>query len=223
MRPGSSRRPGEGIGEAESNRHTLSILALCPRRDRAEGALLIDLGRFLVAAGDRYRLVLASESLASAARQANLAYTLTRRDLAGGWADITRYTLTIARALLVAPVDVVYCTTIRATYAASAALYLTAPRHPWALEPALVTALHATRGERQYAVSARHLRYLSDAVTVPSDACLDALVGHGFPRERACVLADAAGNERFAAIRAVYADASARCARRSDPALAYAF
>lgn len=225
MRLGSSPRPEDestGTESTESHRRALSILALCPERDRAAGHLLIDLGHFLVADGDQYRMLLASDALSLAARRANLAYTVARHDAVGGWADFTRYTVAIARALLVAPVDVVHCTTIRATYAASTALYLAALRRPWAPEPALVTALRARQVENRCALAARHLRYLCDAVMVPSRERLDALVGHGFPRERACVVRDAAGDETFEAMRAVYDEACARCARRSDPAFAYA-
>lgn len=219
----SSSRPGRAEMLTGTDDRPLAVLALCPEHDRAAGTLLVALGQFLAAREDRYRLAVSLRWQESLVQSVGIAHTVPAHPSLGGWRSVLVSARVVLRALLEAPVDVVHCASIHATYVATVAAYLGALRHPAAAEPAIVTVLPEKRSERQYALAAHHLRYLSDAVVAPSSAGRDLLMRHGLPGERAYALTGTSWDERFLALRQVYIEAADRCGRRGDPALAYTF
>jgi hypothetical protein len=223
-RAGPRAGPGLGRNGANANARPLSVLALLPQRDREARNMLVDLGRRLLQRGDHFRAVAPAAALADL-RDAGVAchVALHLPQAMPAPAELIAVAGATLRGLLDTPVNVVLCTSVRASYAATVAIYLLAVRRPLRAEPAVVTILLGDRTSARYAIEAHHLRYLSDAVILSSAAGSAALVRHGVPAERVAAVSLPWGKAQADAIRGIYVETCARCTRRGDPALSYEF
>jgi glycosyltransferase involved in cell wall biosynthesis len=170
---------------------SLSVLAVTPEFDNGGTEVqLLELGHGLLRGGGRYRIVTGGGTQLDRLQAAGFAHRVVRRT-AGKVPvplELSAYASAVLRELLTEPTDVVQSTAIRTTYAASLAIFAYAICRPQAQAPALVTTLHGGKQKDLYGRASRHLRWLSDAVIVVSQAGREALLSRGFPADRVSVV-----------------------------------
>jgi hypothetical protein len=213
------------LAEVESVPRSLSILTILPSYEPAARKRLLALGRSLDDLGDHYRAISIESGMADEPLPANrsfeedsLAQSAAVSSRSPGVYRAARFVL---RRLLQSPTDIVQCASLHATYAAFLAIYLLAFCRPRSPQPALVTIVYGERTAAQYAVAARRLRYLCDALILTSHVGLETVIRQGFPSERVALLQeeDMAG----VAVRDIYLEAHARASRWAQPLVSYEF
>lgn len=197
---------------------SLSILAIALPGDEATNHRLQALGYTLRARSDEWRVV----SAHGVGSEDGAAATTNQPPPV----DIYRTACAILSGLVATPADIIQVVSVRSTYAAFLACQMLAFRRPHWAPPALVTTLYGERSARQYAIAARHLRYLCDALILTAPAGHAVTLRAGFPAERAMLLRAeptgvAAGEAGGADVRRVYVEARARAARWSQSLVAY--
>lgn len=181
----------QDAAERASDARRLAVLAVTPIFENGGTEVqLLELGHALRARGDGYRVVTGGGTRIELLRQSGFAHRIVRQTagLVPAPIELSAYGWAILRELLAEPADIIQSTSIRTTYAATAALSAYALCRPHSPEPAIVTTLHGGKQGDLYGRAARHLRWMSDAVITVSNDGRAALVGRGFPAARVVVV-----------------------------------
>jgi glycosyltransferase involved in cell wall biosynthesis len=201
--PASASLQQTPADDRESRR--LSVLAVTPIFENGGTEVqLLELGHALRARGDRYRVVTGGGTRVDDLRQAGIDHRIVRQTagLVPVPVELSSYSWAIVRELLAEPVDVIQSTSIRSTYAATAAIAAYALWRPRAPEPAVVTTLHGGKQHDLYGRAARHLRWMTDAVITVAQEGRDALLRRGFPADRVRVVPPGRDLSAFLAVAA---------------------
>jgi glycosyltransferase involved in cell wall biosynthesis len=180
----------EGAAEPSDQRR-LSVLAVTPIFDNGGTEVqLLELGRGLLARGDRYRVVTGKGVQLQALGSADIPYRLVGQTagLVPIPVELAAYGAAILHELLAESVSVIQSTSIRTTYAAALASAAYSVCRPGRPKPAIVTTLHGGKQSNIYGQAARHLRRLSDAVVVVSHDGRSRLIETGYPPDQISVV-----------------------------------